>query len=326
MKTFYSFLFVLLGITSATGANRAFVNVLEFDASNAQSYVDCASQAAFTPVNFTIELWVNITGTVGGATILSNGGTVSSKNQGYTIRINTTTKRIEATIGYGINVWLLCAGTGDPLVYGEWTHIAMTNDGDSVRIYLNGVPNSATALSGNTIMTSTKKLYIAEHPSFAGRRVSGQMSDIRIWDYARTQAEIQSAMNDFLTEAEEGLVANWKLNQTEGTEVAELTETYPATRNSGTTWVTNITSSKKNSVLADEVSIWPSHLAAGDILHVKSEKKTAIRIYSTEGKMFYNTSSEDGVTLIETKHLKSGMYFVSLVSGTETRTAKFVIR
>ena len=47
------------------------------------------------------------------------------------------------------------------------------------------------------------------------------MDEVRIWNYARTQAEIQGTINSQLSTPQAGLVARWGLNEGSGTFVNE---------------------------------------------------------------------------------------------------------
>ncbi len=53
----------------------------------------------------------------------------------------------------------------------------------------------------------------------AAGRFAGLMDEVRIWDYARSQAEIQASLNTEITSAP-GLVGRWGLNDATGTTAA----------------------------------------------------------------------------------------------------------
>lgn len=340
MKTFYSFLVVaLLSASSVFATTPTFSNVLGFDATNAASLVDCTAQADFSPTSYTVELWANVTGNLAAPTLISNGqapkvGTVT-QNQGFTIRLNATTHVLEATIGVAI------AGAGSffnvfgttPLTFGTWYHIALVVDGASATptatLYLNNaVEVTVPFASGASITPSTMKLYMGEHPYFPGRRLTGQLSDVRVWNIVRSLSDIQSTMNDFLTGTEPGLVANWKLddNNSADLSVKELKNAFPATRGAGTTWIS--TASKINEVSATNINVWPSVLNAGEMLNVGLDSNSSVRIFTAQGKVVRNTTAqgEGNLKKIDTSNLKSGMYMLNIISNEKNQIAKFVIR
>ncbi|MFM6051751.1 MAG: LamG-like jellyroll fold domain-containing protein, partial [Sphaerospermopsis kisseleviana] len=51
----------------------------------------------------------------------------------------------------------------------------------------------------------------------------GSIDDVRIWNKARNQAEIQANLNKELTGAESGLVGYWNFNSIKGSTVDDLT-------------------------------------------------------------------------------------------------------
>ncbi|MBN1529109.1 MAG: PQQ-dependent sugar dehydrogenase, partial [Thermoleophilaceae bacterium] len=91
---------------------------------------------------------------------------------------------------------LATTGTA-PLALNTWTHLAMTWDGTTQRLFLNGVQVSSQAVSG-TLVNSAGAL------RFGGNNVwtewfSGALDEIRIYNRALTQAEVQADMTTPVT-------------------------------------------------------------------------------------------------------------------------------
>ena len=78
------------------------------------------------------------------------------------------------------------------LTASTWTHLAMTYDGTTVRLYVNGTQVASTAKTG-TIATSTNPLQIGGD-SIYGQYFSGLIDEVRIYNVALTAAQIQSDM------------------------------------------------------------------------------------------------------------------------------------
>jgi hypothetical protein len=74
-----------------------------------------------------------------------------------------------------------------------WTHLAATYDGTMVRLYVNGAQASSVAQTGS-LATSTSPLQIGGDNIY-GQYFSGTIDEIRIYNVALTQAQIQSDMN-----------------------------------------------------------------------------------------------------------------------------------
>ena len=87
---------------------------------------------------------------------------------------------------------------------GVWYHIATTFDGTNYRLYVNGeeVHNYLGCAGKEPYPTPVK--YIGGAREGSGR-FTGRMDEVRIWDYARSQEQIQANMNKKLTGNESGL-------------------------------------------------------------------------------------------------------------------------
>ena len=80
---------------------------------------------------------------------------------------------------------------------GEWTHLAATYDGSSLKVYFDGVVVAETSASGD-MATTDGPLFIGNKWSQApaGDEFNGIMDDVRIYNRALTQSEIQKLGGD----------------------------------------------------------------------------------------------------------------------------------
>lgn len=81
---------------------------------------------------------------------------------------------------------------GSALPLNTWSHIAGTYDGTALRLYVNGTLAASTNISGS-IATSTGPLRIGGN-SLWGEFFAGRIDEVRIYDRALTQTEIQVDM------------------------------------------------------------------------------------------------------------------------------------
>lgn len=88
--------------------------------------------------------------------------------------------------------WLDVLST-NPLPVNTWSHICVTADGSTVRFWVNGVQTSAK-LQPAPLGTSTLALEIGGDAKF-GQYFTGRIDEVRIYNLALTQAEIQADMN-----------------------------------------------------------------------------------------------------------------------------------
>ena len=87
-----------------------------------------------------------------------------------------------------------------------WTHVAYVLTGTQMIFYVNGVPDAKNYTHGTG---NTGSLYVGSFFGGTGQTVD----EVRIWNTARTQAEIQSTMGAELVGNEAGLISYYKFNQ-----------------------------------------------------------------------------------------------------------------
>ncbi len=98
----------------------------------------------------------------------------------------------------------------------QWHHLAAVREGATVMLYLDGVLKSTVA-GVATALSSTRKFALAQVERAAWDfQYLGSMSDVRLWNRALPQAEIQETAGVRLSGQEPGLIAYWPLNEGEG--------------------------------------------------------------------------------------------------------------
>ncbi|MEZ4302388.1 MAG: LamG domain-containing protein [Polyangiaceae bacterium] len=99
---------------------------------------------------------------------------------------------------------------GGALETGKWLHFAASMDpAGNVKIYKNG--QVVATLTGGILpanLTRTKN-YFGRSNWSSDQYFDGKMGEVRLWNRARTQDEIQGAMSERLTGTEPGLVGDW---------------------------------------------------------------------------------------------------------------------
>ena len=98
-----------------------------------------------------------------------------------------------------------------PLKSRKWYHIAVTLEaGGTVKTYLNG--DLVDEWKIDVPIHSAGVLRIGMSPPTSDEFFNGFLDEIRIWNTARTQAEIQTTMNTTLAGNEPGLVGYWNFD------------------------------------------------------------------------------------------------------------------
>jgi hypothetical protein len=104
----------------------------------------------------------------------------------------------------------------------QWVHFAMTWDGTTVKAFVNGVQKAAKAAPASsaqkTLMTGMTALTIGGYPPAF---FNGRIDEFRVWNVARSAAEITSTMGHTLVGNEPGLTGYWKFDDGAGTAAAD---------------------------------------------------------------------------------------------------------
>ncbi len=121
------------------------------------------------------------------------------------------------------------AGT-TPIASGAWYHAAVTYDGTTWRLYLNGALETQLVVGSFTPeFNSIQHAAIGTALGSGGTVPSGQtagafagaMDEVRIWSVARSAADIQASMGGPISGPAAGLLGRWSLNEASGTTAAD---------------------------------------------------------------------------------------------------------
>lgn len=228
MKTNYFFLIASLFCVMTVSAVPT--KGLQFTGASA-SYINVGQNSAFTPSQFTVEAWLNYQSTAGGYVISNEGWDATNGAQGFSIR--TSGAKIELVLGSNAS-WPALKSTSD-IPLNTWIHLAVTCSGSEMKMYINGVLDASTSAI-TPMVTSTQSLSIGEGSMWKDRRFTGKMGDLRFWNVVRTPSEISGAMSSSLIGTETGLVANWKMNEGTGNQVADLKNSFNLTKPEEVLW------------------------------------------------------------------------------------------
>ena len=205
-------------------------NTLSFDGNdNSVDLSNALSHLAFN-APATIEFWAKInydhTIALNYKTVLSIGEfandefviglgdvTASESNELLAIQLTTAGGANRSVVNY-------VDGTN---VIGEWHHYAISADGNTFLIYVDGQPVTATPVVGGGFtnafigdygdnLTSPTKAYLGQREG-ENQFFDGQLDEVRIWNTVRTESEIQSTQYTTLVGDEAGLVAYYRFDQ-----------------------------------------------------------------------------------------------------------------
>ncbi len=152
----------------------------------------------------TLEAWINPVSVSGAQTVFSYGDFAALERAGMLI----------------VNGHLYWVGEGNDVIgnadipAGVWTHVAISYDGTHVNLYVNGVLDVSAPLPNGAAQTTGFEWSMSNTSGDAVTReqFSGQIDEVKVWNVARSAADIRADLNDCSGTASAGLVAFYALN------------------------------------------------------------------------------------------------------------------
>jgi len=108
---------------------------------------------------------------------------------------------------------------------GDWHHVAVTFKAsiNELNLWVDGQHITYLDVASHTTVGNTLPLDFGRKGPITGDYWLGKIDDVRIWNVARTDAEIKANFTAELTNTPAGLVANWRFNEPLGTFLAYST-------------------------------------------------------------------------------------------------------
>ncbi len=194
--------------------------VLNFTGNN--SYVNIGAPPSLqipSSSPFTIEGWVYLN-SVSGVRMLYSKGNARTSPYTYMFGVNGSTMLYAYTGAGGIpaNTWRSVT-LSPALTTTHWYHLAYSYDGTNLAFYRDGSLAGTQPYSfGNTEAHTVK---ISGYASTTD--LLGWASDVRVWNHARSQAQIQQFMPHRLIGHEPGLLGYWRLDEGAGSATLDAT-------------------------------------------------------------------------------------------------------
>jgi len=221
-------------LLSLTAVNAAAQSALQFD--GVDDYVDIGpwpeltSQIMAQPVTY--EFWLSSSNTTDTLTLI--GAVNTGDSTFYRISLNMDGMRVRQAGGIKLlqrdaGGVFFRGGTASNLdtgiTDGQWHHLAVVFDVTtaSLTIYVDGVSQELSFLDAATATNVTDFEYpivpigARNVRGVIDQNFQGLLDEVRIWSYARTEAEILENMTTALAEQPDGLIGYWQFNEGDGT-------------------------------------------------------------------------------------------------------------
>lgn len=186
------------------------------------AYADAPNGSELNPpTDWTVEAWFKDEDAAGydheRARILTKGDPHALSNVPYAISIasNQLGVILRSKGQYVVLMHDLRASGVPP---NTWHHVAATFQSSTreLALYLDGV-RVAQGTSPVGLQNNAEPLTVGgDGPSTSGSLWRGKIDDVRLWNVARTPAQVQASYRTELQSAPPGLVANWRFNEGTG--------------------------------------------------------------------------------------------------------------
>ncbi|VXD18410.1 putative Peptidylamidoglycolate lyase [Marinoscillum sp. 108] len=208
-------------------------NAMAFDGSSGYIALPSGFESIITQ-NFTVEAWINPNSIDRYAAIVDHMEWTGGSLSGYMLTLHETGELV-ARVYTGTDV---VNDIRTPISAGSWQHVAMTYDGVQLKLYLNGNLEESTSASGLIDYSPVPSSHNIGrfHDSNEEYFFNGQIDEVRIWDVARTQGQIQSAFSTSLTSGS-GLIASYVFNQSSYTLLDQTINGHNGGLNGGVSYV-----------------------------------------------------------------------------------------
>jgi len=228
----------------ASGANIAVSgdgNALNFDGTD--DYVELSSSINLANSSYTLECWFKATTQSGYFMVIgsASGGTrlVTGIKLNPLVPANNDPEFSTPEVPANIQYWMY----GDDHYYNwsndsQWHHVAFTfNSSNQLgTLYLDGTSVASATFGGN--MTGSGKARLSASTWATDGFFNGDIDEVRIWNVARTQTEIQNNWSSTIDPTTTGLVAYYRFD-----------EGISSGTNTGVSSLLDLTSYKNNATL-----------------------------------------------------------------------------
>jgi hypothetical protein len=232
---------------SAGGANAG--TAIDFDGSNDNIVIPNNAAFNFTS-QYTVESWINLR-TYQYGTILAKFED-DNNNRGWMVNIGETGAPTVHVVHSRLGTWTnpIQWNSGFQPTLNTWYHIAVVFDAslstNQIKLYVNGALTAQTSWP-YTITPNAANMYIGgyDNPGNGvngganGRFFNGRLDEVRVWNVARTAAQISANYNQVISAPQSGLVAAYSFSENSGNAIQDVTGVHNGTMVNNPTRISN---------------------------------------------------------------------------------------
>ena len=126
----------------------------------------------------------------------------------------TSANKLHANFGNG-STWIAGLDSQTPIPLNKWTHVAITRQGGTVKMFINGVEDAATVTNTATGQNASPRIIGGKMVGSSTNNTlfNGRIDEVRCWSVARTAAQISANLSTQYVGNEANLLAYYNFNQ-----------------------------------------------------------------------------------------------------------------
>lgn len=173
-----------------------------------------ASDPNFGTGDFTVEGWFKSLNTNGAYLLTSRTSEMGAAGNWWSLSSNGSQVSVELAECGVAGGYSVISTPANVITVGSWNHVAVVRAGMGVKIYINGVLQATFVDSFlRNLITGANVLRFGAWPEPNAAWLNGSMDEVRTWNVARTQCQINTFKNSEIPTTAPGLLANYHFNQ-----------------------------------------------------------------------------------------------------------------
>jgi len=231
----------VFGTSSAPSGDYHYSPSLTLSGSN---YQDVASTSALQLSQFSVAAWFKTSTNFASDAFIVNKGGVGSDSSGqnlnYGIWMNSG-EQVKAGFetSSGTDQYVTSPGTYNN---GQWHYVVVTNDGSTLRLYIDGTQVATKSTSGASPETSgTKPVRVGANSRITppGNFFTGEVDEVRVWNDDLTTQQVADALAGTSFNTGEQVAYLSFTSSDAGTDIFGIKKLYE-TKNNGEEWSLNM--------------------------------------------------------------------------------------
>jgi hypothetical protein len=325
-----------------------FSNALNFDGLN--DYVDLGNQIGNGNIR-TIEMWFKPEVNIDANSNNDYTALIARNNIGENCEFSVYFSEgigYDGQLAFGLSItngdYYTVYSDQNSWTAGTWNHVAATVDNvNGMKMYVNGVLQASTNPYTSAPCAANDITTLGTWGDANIRYFNGSIDEVRLWNFARAQAEVQSDMNHELTGSESGLIAYYNFNQGESggsnptvISLQDLTmNAFVGTLNNFnlngqvSNWIcsdVSVPTSLHESSQVEYLNIFPNPTSGNINIAIEDEGLFLVQIFDLTGKVVFQKLNHDNKTPIELAQISNGLYIIILTGGSKNYMGKIVIQ